>query len=96
MADTRILKTVQQDVSTRGSVALQGLSVKAGMPSLDALQDSSCHLEGALDLLGDIAVESKEWTGALYAAIASASIAKALLDSVVAAICRAEQEASHV
>ncbi|WP_321866743.1 hypothetical protein [Paraburkholderia tropica] len=92
MSDLRTLMTVPQEISTEGSVTLRGLSVKGGIPSLDALQDSSCHLSSVLRMLGDSAIDSSaEDADALYAVITSASIAKALLDSVVAAAHQAER-----
>jgi hypothetical protein len=91
MADLRALKTVHQDAPTSGSVTLQCLAVKAGIPALTALEDASCYLEGVLTLLGDIAVESAENTSALYAILSSASIAKALLDSVVSSTYQADK-----
>ena len=90
MLDLRKLNTVQQDVSTRGDVNLQGISVRSGMLALDALQGASCHLDAVIDVLGDMAVESNEKTSMLYAVIASASIAKALVDSVVVAVYRGD------
>lgn len=96
MADLRTLKTVGNDVSLRGSVTLQCVAVKGDMPAQDALQDASCFLDGVIDMLGDMAIESsdKKMTSALYSIIASASIAKALLDSVVSAIYQADAEQS--
>ena len=92
MVDLRTLMTVRQEISTDGTVTLRGLSVKGGTPSLEALQDSSCHLSSVLRMLGDIAINSPaENADALYAVITSTSIAKALLESVVAAAHQAER-----
>ncbi len=88
MVDLCTVQTVEQDVPETGSTALFGLAVKGGIPILKALENCQCHLDGVLDLLGTIAVESSEKTSDLYSVLTQASIAKALVDAVVTGIYR--------
>ncbi|WP_147426601.1 hypothetical protein [Trinickia fusca] len=94
MADIRALTTVRAPIDA-GGVHTRSLTVSAGQPILDALQDASCHLATALDALWPIALNYKADEESPYPAIISGAIAKALIDSVQAAIEQANREAEN-
>ncbi|MEN8513056.1 hypothetical protein [Burkholderia sp. RS02] len=94
MTDIRALKTLP-DTLPEVSVMTSFLSVTAGLPVLDALQASSCHLGVVLDVLSETACNSTEYTSQLYAVLTAAGIAKGLLDSAVAAIEVGDKEVHH-
>ncbi|WP_175787073.1 DUF3077 domain-containing protein [Burkholderia anthina] len=94
MSDIRTLKTLAEE-PLDGNVMTGFFSVTAGMPILDALQASSCHLSVVLDVLRDAASNGTECSSQMYAAIAVAGMAKGLLDSAVSAIEADSREADH-
>jgi hypothetical protein len=88
MADTRTLTTVQQDVCPNGTNTV--LSVKGGQSVFCAIEDAASYLHGAIHMLGDVAANCTENSHELYNILNSATIARALLDSVVKAIYQAD------
>ncbi|MCA8104774.1 hypothetical protein [Burkholderia sp. AU36459] len=94
MTDIRALKTLPETLPNV-SVMTSFLSITAGLPLLDALEASSCHLTVALDMLSETAANSTDNSSALYAALTAVGIAKGLLDSAVGAVEIADKEARH-
>ncbi|MCA8407983.1 hypothetical protein LGN09_24045 [Burkholderia cenocepacia] len=94
MTDIRALKTLPETLPNV-SVMTSLLSITAGLPLLDALEASSCHLTVSLDVLSEIASNSTDKSSALYAVLTAVGIAKGLLDSAVGAIEVADKEVRH-
>lgn len=94
MTDIRALKTLPETLPNV-SVMTSLLSITAGLPLLDALEASSCHLTVALDVLSETAANSTDKSSALYAVLTAVGIAKGLLDSAVGAIEVADKEVRH-
>ncbi|WP_071811290.1 DUF3077 domain-containing protein [Burkholderia pseudomallei] len=94
MSDIRTLKT-PVDVSLDTNAMNSFFSVTAGMPVLEALEASSCQLSVLLDVLGDAASNSTEYSSQMYAAIAVAGMAKGLVDAAVSAIGADGKEVRH-
>ncbi|WP_146075179.1 hypothetical protein [Burkholderia anthinoferrum] len=94
MADIRALKTLPETLPNV-SVMTNMLSVTGGLPLLDALQSATSHLGVALDVLGEVACNSTEYSSQLYAVLTSAGIASGLVNSAIAAIEAGDKEAHH-
>ncbi|WP_175803711.1 hypothetical protein [Burkholderia ambifaria] len=94
MTDICALKTLPETLPNV-SVMTSLLSITAGLPLLDALEASSCHLTVALDVLSETAANSAENSSQLYAVLTAVGIAKGLLDSAVTAIAVDGKEARH-
>ncbi|WP_155626629.1 hypothetical protein [Burkholderia vietnamiensis] len=94
MTDVRTLKTAPELLSG-SSVVTSFLSITAGLPLVDALESSSCHLAIARDVLNETASNSAASSSHLYAALTSLEIAKGLLDAAVMAIARDGKEVRH-
>lgn len=94
MADTRTLVTIARPVDA-GGVHTNSLMVAAGRPVLEAIRQTTFHLEAVLDVLFPIALNAKINDESVYPAISSAAIAKALAESVMEAIELADMEAER-
>jgi|GEM_PF-2475656 len=94
MTDIRVLKTLPETLPNV-SVMTSLLSITAGLPLLDALEASSCHLTVALDVLSEIAANCTDGSSQLYAVLTAVGIAKGLLDSAVASIEIDGKETHH-
>ncbi|WP_175692934.1 hypothetical protein [Burkholderia ambifaria] len=94
MTDIRALKTLPETLPNV-SVMTSFLSIAAGLPLLDALEASSCHLTVALDVLSEAAANTAENSSQLYAVLTSVGIAKGLLDSAVGAIELGDKGGHH-
>ncbi|MBM2767078.1 DUF3077 domain-containing protein [Burkholderia anthina] len=94
MSDIRTLKTLAEE-PLDGNAMTGYFSVTAGMPVLEALEASSCHLSVVLDVLRDAASNSTECSSQMYAAIAVAGMSKGLLDAAVSAIAVDSKEMDH-
>ncbi|MBY4768942.1 hypothetical protein [Burkholderia ambifaria] len=94
MTDIRTLKTLPETLPNV-SVMTSLLSITPGLPLLDALEASSCHLTVALDVLSETAANSAENSSQLYAVLTAVGIAKGLLDSAVGAIEVDDREVHH-
>ncbi|HDR9148893.1 TPA: hypothetical protein QDA88_001208 [Burkholderia vietnamiensis] len=94
MTDIRALKTLSETLDN-SSVMTSHLSIIAGLPLIDALEASSCHLAVALDVLKDAASNSTENSSQLYAVLTAVGIGKGLLDAAVTAIAVDGKEVRH-
>ncbi|MDR8918496.1 hypothetical protein [Burkholderia multivorans] len=94
MTDIRALKTSPELLSSSSAVT-SFLSITAGLPLVDALESSSCHLEIARDVLNETASNRAASSSHLYAVLTSVEIAKGLLDAAVTAILRDGKEVRH-
>ncbi|MBU9373432.1 hypothetical protein KTE28_03675 [Burkholderia multivorans] len=94
MTDIRALKTLPETLD-KSSVMTGYLSITAGLPVIDALEVSSCHLAVALDVLNGAASDSAGKSSELYAVLTAVGIAKGLLDAAVTAIAIDGKEAHH-
>jgi hypothetical protein len=91
MSDIQTLTTLATPVDA-GGCHTRSLVVSAGRPILEALQEATFHIGTSLDALWPIATNSSIDDESVYPSIVSSAIAKALLDSVVAAIENATRE----